>query len=170
MINLIEGNGKEGNKIKFDEVYEQYGNVVFGYLMRLCKDKGTAEDLLQETFCQAVRCAKKYDGSCSVTTWLCSIAKNLWFQELRKKDKNQWEVLDESLISGEPAPEEALVIQTQALDVLQQIHSLPEKEKEVVLLRALGSLSFREIGQVMEKSENWARVTFFRAKQKIKEN
>lgn len=147
-----------------------YGNLVFGYLIRLCNNPDTAEDLTQETFCQAVRCANKYDGSSSVSTWLCSIAKNLWYQELRRNEKFVKADLSDDLVAPGVSPEEACVRKSQVLNVLQQIHRLPENEKEVVLLRAVGSLSFREIGQITGKNENWARVTFFRGKQKIKED
>lgn len=152
--------------------------MVFGYLMKLCGDRELAEDLLQETFYQAVRCSGKYDGSCGISTWLCSIAGNLWKRELRKRGKAASISLEETTEAGNAAEhrenrgmsaEETYFRKEQAMDVMKQIHSLPEHEKEVLLLRGMGGLSFREIGEVMEKSENWARVTFFRAKKKIRE-
>lgn len=157
--------------------------------MKLCGERDLAEELVQETFCQAVRCAGKYNETCSVLTWLCGIAKNLWMQELRRRKKNAHISFDNAMVndvgsdvnkvsksvspnlSGIAESAEDICLRSmKVFDVLQQIHNLPEHEKEVVLLRSMGGFTFREIGQITGKSENWARVTYFRAKKKIKED
>ena len=77
-----------------DEVYRQYGDTVFCFLMSLCHEEDTAQDLVQETFVRAVRDIRRFDGSCKVTTWLCQIAKHLWFQELDRRNKHITEPLE----------------------------------------------------------------------------
>ena len=70
-----------------DSIYREQANAVFKYLMTLCYEEDTAQELTQETFYQAVKSAGKYDGSCKVSTWLCQIAKHLWYQELDRRKR-----------------------------------------------------------------------------------
>lgn len=158
--------------LDMDAAYKDYANYVFKFLMTLCMEEHTAEELTQETFYQAVRTANKYDGSCKISTWLCQIAKHLWYQELDRRNKKQAEPLSEliaaeSFPSDGPTPEQALSIKNEKMVLFRRVHLLSDIEKEVVLLRLTGAFSFKEIGDIVEKTENWARVTFYRAKQKI---
>lgn len=158
--------------LDMDAAYKDYANYVFKFLMTLCMEEHTAEELTQETFYQAVRTSNKYDGSCKISTWLCQIAKHLWYQELDRRKKKQAEPLSEltaaeSFPSDGPTPEQALSIKNEKMVLFRRVHLLSDIEKEVVLLRLTGAFSFKEIGDIVEKTENWARVTFYRAKQKI---
>lgn len=128
-----------------------------------------AEELTQETFYQAIKSADHYNGSCSVSTWLCQIGKHMWLRELRRRKHLTNKEPDETMLIQEGTLEESFVKKEQLMNTMKWIHALPEMEREVVLLRATESLSFREIGEIMGRSESWARVTFFRAKQKLKE-
>lgn len=148
--------------------YEEYGKKVYLYLMSLCSNADTAEDLTQETFYQAIRSLSKYRGECSVYTWLCGIAKNLWYRELKRQKRMPVAEPDYKEADLSPPPDEIAELRDGKMNLLKQIHELPETEKEIVLLRATGELSFREIGEIFGRSENWARVTFYRAKQKLK--
>ena len=67
-----------------------------------------------------------------------------------------------------PSSEEGLLEQEGRLELLRSIHSLPPDQREVVYLRAFGGLSFREIGDVLGKTETWARVIFYRSKEKLR--
>ena len=148
--------------------YEEYGRKVYLYLMSLCSDTDTAEELTQDTFYQAIHSLSKYRSECSVYTWLCGIAKNLWYRELRRQKRTPIAEPDYTEADLSPPPDEIAELRNSKMNLLKQIHELPETEKEIVLLRATGELSFREIGEIFGKSENWARVTFYRAKQKLK--
>ena len=150
-----------------EEVYRQYAQQVYRYLFSLCHDEALAEELTQETFYQAVKSAEKYDGSCKVSTWLCQIAKHLWYQELDRRKRKGTSQLDENLVSPKAALEEELCIREEKMELFRKVHVLEETAKEVVLLRLTGEFSFREIGDIFGKNENWARVTFYRAKQKL---
>ena len=156
------------DKENIDALYSDYAQTVYRYLLSLCRDSQTAEELTQETFFRAILSVNRYDGSSKVSTWLCQIAKHLWYQYLRKEQKRELplEEIDEPLT----APLDAqLAEQEDAGELYATIHSLDEPYREVVYLRALGNLTFRQIGNVLGQSETWARVTFFRAKKKLLE-
>lgn len=153
--------------LDMDVIYREYAKTVFGYLVTLCHEEHTAEELTQETFYQAVKSSGKYDGTCKVSTWLCQIAKHLWYQELDKRRRKGTSVLEEELVSKEKDVEENLCLKEEKMELFKKVHILNETAKEVVLLRLTGAFSFREIGDIFGKNENWARVTFYRAKQKI---
>ena len=157
--------------LNMDLVYRDYAQYVFKFLMTLCMEEHTAEELTQETFYQAVRSANQYDGSCKISTWLCQIAKHLWYQELDKRRRRGTEPLSEAeeaaLAADTATPEQQVSIKDEKMELFRKIHVLSETEKEVVLLRLTGAFSFAEIGDIVGRTENWARVTFYRAKQKI---
>ena len=150
-----------------DAVYREHAKTVYKFLLSQCHDEHLAEELTQETFYQAVKSIGKFDGSCKISVWLCQIGKHLWYQHLRK---HQREVpADESAFDLPlPSAEEEAMEKAGQLDLLKQIHALPDPGREVVYLRAFGGLSFREIGDVLGKTETWARVTFYRSKERLK--
>ncbi len=148
-----------------EEIYQQYANVVYRYLLSLTRDADLAEELTQETFYQAIRSIDRFDGSCKLSTWLCAIAKRVLFSWRRKHPVQEELAEDAGLMSSA----EAEVLQQQGrMELLRQIHELPEPGREVMYLRIFGGLSFAEIGQVLGKSENWARVTYYRVKEKLR--
>ncbi|MDD7517020.1 RNA polymerase sigma factor [Ruminococcus flavefaciens] len=150
-----------------EKYYRENGRKVFLYLMTLCGNADTAEELTQETFYRALRSVNKYKGESSVYTWLCGIARNAWLEELRKRTRHKGEELSELTEDTALRPDEKAESEDSRIRLLKKIHSLPETEKELILLRASQELSFREIGEIFGKSENWARVTYYRAKQKL---
>ena len=151
--------------IDFEEVYRDYLEDVYRFSLALCRDPVLAEELTQETFYQAVRSIDRFNGSCKVSVWLCQIAKHLWYQHLRKRKPE--EPLPEDGLPG-PSAEEDVLTRQGHLDLLRQIHALPPSTREVVYLRAFGGLSFREIGDVLGRTETWARVTFYRGKEALR--
>jgi RNA polymerase sigma factor (sigma-70 family) len=153
--------------LDMDAAYREYAEAVFRFLMSLCGEEQTARELTQEAFYQAVRSAHKFDGTCKVSTWLCQIAKHLWYQELDKRRRKGTCALEEDMASERTAMEEVVDARGEKMDLFRKIHLLDETAKEIVLLRITGAFSFREIGELFDKNENWARVTFYRAKQKL---
>ncbi len=150
-----------------DAVYRAHAQTVYKFLLAQCHDPDLAEELTQETFYQAVRSIGRFDGSCKLSVWLCQIAKHLWYQYLRKRQRDPVP-LESTLETSVPSAEDGVLEQEGQLSLLRQIHQLPELQREVVYLRAFGNLSFREIGDVLGKTENWARVTFYRSKEKLR--
>ncbi len=154
-----------------DEVYRQYARIVYGFLLARTRDEDLAEELTQETFFQAIRSSDRFDGSCKVSTWLCGIAKNVLLTYRRKHPAN--EDLDTALAEDTyqgPSAEHEAMDNIERLALIKRLHELPEPAREVTYLRVFGGLSFAEIGEVHGKSENWARVTFFRAKERLRKD
>ena len=148
-------------------IYRHHAQTVYKFLLSQTRDPGLAEELTQETFYQAVRSIDRFDGKCKVSVWLCQIAKHLWYQQLRKQ-KREVPLSEDGVDVPLPSAEEETLDRAGRLELLRQVHSLPEPYREVVYLRAFGDLSFREIGDVLGKTETWARVTFYRGKEKLR--
>lgn len=147
-----------------DDAYGKYSDVVYRYLLSLTHDEGLTEEITQETFYQAVKSVNRFDGSCKVTTWLCAIAKNSLYKYYKKHPHH--EELDENQTT-EHSIENDYIQKETYLKLLKKMHSFDEEIKELMYLRLFGNLSFREIGDIMSKPENWARVTFYRGKEKL---
>ena len=148
-----------------EDIYLNNYPIVYGYLLSLCGDPNEAEELTAQTFFKAVENIRKYDKSCKPSTWLCTIGRNLYFNECKRKHRHV--PLDEAIISIE-GPEELLIEKDIAKHIYGIAASLETPYREVFFLRMEG-LSFRQIGEIMDKTENWGRVTYYRAKTKIQE-
>ena len=146
-----------------EEIYEMYSRKVFLFLLSKTNNEDIAEELTQETFFQAVQCIDRFKGNSSIFTLLCGIAKNVWLKVLRKRQ----EILSTNDHIQEIADEKEVNVQWEQKEILQLIHNMNEPIREVMYLRLVSNLSFAEIGEIIGKTENWTRVTFFRGKQKI---
>jgi RNA polymerase sigma-70 factor (ECF subfamily) len=154
---------------EFKEIYDLYETQVYRYLLTLCRDENIAEELTQETFYRAYMNIKNFQGKCSLYTWLCQIARNILIN-YRKNKSNQTQELSLDNCIGVESIEKFLIEKEQALQIHKALHQLNEPYKEVFALRIFGELSYREIADVFGKTENWAKVTCYRAKgQLIKE-
>lgn len=154
-------------KYDMEQTYKEYAGNVFKYLLSLSHDENLAEELTQETFYRAVYSIEKYDGSCKISVWLCQIAKHIWYQELEKRKKRKTEELNENIVASGLSPEDSHILHNDKISLYKAINAMGEPMKDVVYMRLSGEFSFSEIGEVLGKSENWARTTFYRAKQKI---
>lgn len=152
-----------------EELYRQYSQIVFHFLYKKCHNTVLAEDLMQETFLKALECLDSYDHSCKLSTWLCQIAKHLLYQHWARTGRVQLEELDESLKSGQDT-EQTAIAKVELADVWDRLKTLSPNARKTVELRVLGDLSFREIGEILGRTENWARVTFYRAKLSLLED
>lgn len=150
-----------------DEIYLNYAEDVFKYLMCLCHNADLSEELTQETFYQAVKSIDRYNGECKMSVWLCQIAKHSYYKYLERNKKPLRDIFQNEILHL--SPETELIHSEDKIALYRIIHLLDEPYKEVLLLRILGGLSFKEIGEIQLKNENWARVTFYRAKMKLRE-
>lgn len=152
----------------FQQIYTKYGPPLYRFLLALSGDRDLAEDLLQETFYQALIHIDRFEGRCSIYTWLCQIGKNAWLREYRRR-KRYTDDPPEALQLADPAPgpEEAAIQKEQYEAIRKAIHKLPEPYKDVFILHHYGELKLKEIAAAYGKSESWARVTYHRAKQQI---
>ena len=153
-----------------EELYNEYFNTVYKYLVYLTHDSNFSEELTQETFCKALEKLHTFKGECKISVWLCQIAKNLLINEQKKKkrilNKTEEELLQ---VEDEKNLEEAVILKDDKINLYKRMQKLDGDSKEVVHLRTTGELSFKEIGEILGKTETWARVTFYRAKKKLME-
>ena len=154
-----------------EEVYKEYSNTVYKYLFCLTGKEEIAEDLTQETFAIAIKQINKFRGDCKISVWLCQIAKHLWYKELKKSKKNKNISINDlnEEIEEAQTTEDIICEKEEKLKLFKDMQKLDEQSKEVMYLRMVGNLNFIEIGEILGKTPNWARVTFYRAKQKIRE-
>lgn len=151
------------------EIYTQYAQPVYRYLLSLCGSPQDAEEMCAETFYRAVKSINRYNGECKMLTWLCQIAKHVWYKELERR-KRRGHTAD-GLADAEspaPAPQDAAEENEARLELYRRMQGLDDATREVMYLRLTGELSFKEIGGILGKTENWARVTFYRGKEKMK--
>ena len=151
------------------KICEEYYPLVYGYLLTITNgNKDLAEDLTQETFYRAIRNIKTFKGKAKVSTWLCQIAKYTFWQYLDKKNRHREVSLEDVLELPTAEQVEETYLKTETSNkLLECIEKLDETTRAVVLYRINGELSFKEIGELMNQTENWARVTFYRGKQKL---
>lgn len=149
----------------FQEVYDLYFRDVYKYALSLSRDPAMAEEITQETFFKAMNNIDSFRGQCRLYVWLCQIAKNTYITYLRKQKREP----PEQDRAGNTTPEEYLLTKESAFEIHKVLHRLPDPYKEVFSLRVFGELPFVQIGELFGKTESWARVTYHRARMKIKE-
>ena len=150
----------------FDEIYRLYAGNVYRFLLRMSGNPDIAEELTSETFYRAVKNIDRFHGNCKISVWLCEIAKNLYTDYIRKNERKNVALNDSDHPDGID-----IVLRfedkEQVLNIHRILHTLDEPYKEVFSLRVFSELSYKEIGSLFEKSDGWARVIFFRAKEMI---
>lgn len=151
--------------LSMDEAYRAHAQTVYRYLLSLTRDPALSEELTQETFYQAVKSVGRFDESCKVSTWLCAIAKNVLLTHRRKHPPTA--ELDEAAAIA-ASPEDGALAKAGQVALFQKLHLLRDEMREVLYLRLLGNLSFGEIGEILSRSETWARVTYYRGKELLK--
>ena len=143
---------------EFEKIYAEYFPDVYKYVLSLCHHEAMAEDITQETFLKAIKNIHRFKGDCKLRVWLCHIAKNTYFTSYKKSKRTEQlpeEIAMESF-------ESKLIHKEKAFEIHRAVHRLEDPYKEVFNLRLFGEL--------FGKSESWARVTFHRAKLKVKED
>ena len=152
-----------------EQIYKQYFETVNKYLFCLTHNNDISEELTQETFYKAVKKIDTYKGECKISVWLCQIAKHIWYDYCKKNKKfiQVEEELPET--REEDTTEQKVISNDEKMLLYKKMQALDEKTREVIYLRITGELSFKEIGIILNKTENWARVTFYRRKNQLKE-
>ena len=154
-----------------EQLYNTYFNDVYLYILRLSGNAHVAEEITSDTFFKAMKSIDKFRGDCDVRVWLCQIAKNCYYSHVKKN--NRIKQVDESEMQDIPdlapnAAEEA--IRREEIEQIQRIlHDMGEPYKEVFMWRTYAELSFQQIAEIFGKTENWACVTYHRARKKILE-
>jgi len=144
----------------FEEMFSQYFGRVYRFALGLTRSTEQAEDITQHTFYKALEKIDTFEGRSDVGTWLCSIAKNEYFNRRRRNREFTCE-------PGSPVFEQTTAPpgdEIRRMEIHRHLHELEEPYREVFMLRVFGELKFAQIASLFGKSESWARVTFYRAK------
>ncbi len=154
-----------------DTIYKKYGEIVYKYIFCLTGNKDTTEEIVQETFLVAVKDINKFRGECKISTWLCQISKYIWYKKIKKEKIKKEIPLDilQNTLFIEESIEENLWNKEKKIELFKKLQNFDEDTKNVMYLRIFGNFEYSEIAEIMNKTSNWARVVFFRGKQKLKE-
>ncbi len=150
-----------------EEIYKKYANLIKNYIYTITSNKELAEEIMQETFIIAINQINKFRGECDISVWLCSIAKKILYKRTKKNSQYKIVSIEDIEMADEKKIEEEYIKNDSKLKLYNALQNLDTTTREVMYLRLTGDLTFKEIGKILNKSENWARVTFFRAKQKL---
>ena len=153
---------------KIEDVYKEYANIIYKYVYSLSKSKDIAEEITQETFLIAVENIKKFRGECKISVWLCQIAKHAFFK-YKKKRKMEIPIDEVKDVIDEKVLIDEICKKDEKDRLLKKIEKLKEPMQSIVKLRLETDFTFKEIGRIYGKNENWAKVIFFRGKEKLKE-
>ena len=155
----------------FEQLYDTYFNDVYLYILRLSGNEHIAEEITSDTFFKAMKSINSFRGDCDVRVWLCQIAKNCYYSYIKKS--NRTEQVDEAELQEIPDLAPSLADEYARRDEIERIqkvlHDVNEPYKEVFMWRVYAELSFKQIAQIFGKTENWACVTYHRARKMIKE-
>ena len=155
----------------FEKVYTTYFNDVYRYVLRLSGNEHTAEEITSDTFYKAMQSIDSFRGDCDVRVWLCQIAKNCYYSHVKKSGRTDY--VDEADLHDIPDPDRGVAedyVRREDIGRIQQLlHELSDPYKEVFMWRVYADLSFKQIGALFGKTENWACVTYHRARKMIQE-
>lgn len=154
---------------EFETIYRTYFQDVFCYIRRLSGNEHIAEEITEETFYKALRSIDGFRGECDIRVWLCQIAKNCYYTYWKQSDQTAEPESLELLPVPDESAEERLIRQEEVLQIQRILYDIPDPYREVFLWRVYAQLTYRQIGQIFGKSENWACVTYHRARNRIRE-
>ena len=153
---------------ELEEIYNNYFKDVYLFVYSMSKDRHIAEDVTSETFVKAIKSIESFKGNCDIKTWLFQIAKNSFYSHVRKH-KNLVDIDSVPEQKDDIDIEKSVFSSEESMIIHEILHNLSEPYKEVFSLRVFGELSFKKIGSLFGKTDNWACVTFHRARNKIRE-
>lgn len=152
---------------EFEIIYDEYFKDVYQFILSLSKNSAIAEDIVQDTFIKALKNVKNLRDNTKLKPWLFQIAKNTYLTYVSKNVKNI--SIDEIEIASSNNEETEFLNKDTVKRVRHLLHKMKDPYKEVFYLRVFANLSFKEIAEIFEKEETWARQVFHRSKIMIKE-
>lgn len=155
--------------MEFDQIYSTYFKSVYLYVMQLSGNEHISEEITSETFYKAINSIDSFRGDCDMRVWLCQIAKNTYFSYL-KKNKKELSVTEaelQNIADPDNLIDKQIAEQEEAHQIRKILHDMPDPYKEVFMWRVFGELSFKEIADLYGKTDNWACVTYHRARKMI---
>jgi len=159
--------------VDFETIYKENETKIFCFLMRLCANYNLAEELTQKTLYKAFLHIDEFKGKCQISTWLCQIAKNEYFHYLRDEKKfDHINIYDSDKFyekSNDDDIQGTVEKKEQVCAIINVLKIMESPYRDVFIEKVLMELNYREIARIHDKSDSWARVTYFRAKTKLKE-
>lgn len=152
----------------FEAIYKEHFFSVYKYILSLCRDTSLAEEVTQETFYRAMESFHRFRGDSSVFVWLCQIGKNTYYRHARRQKRFSPEIPADVPETSRVSMEAHLFDREDARLLHRLLHDLPEPHKEVFTLRTFGELPFSQIGELFGKTDNWARLVYYRAKNELR--
>lgn len=150
-----------------EDIYKNYANLIKNYVFVITGDMELAEEIMQETFVIAIDQINKFRGDCEISVWLRSIAKKVLYKKTKRNISAETVHFDDLNIADSKNIEEECISNNDKLKLYEALQKVDADTREVMYLRLTGELTFKEIGKILHKNENWARVTFFRGKKKL---
>ena len=151
-----------------EDIYNKYFNIVYKYILKIAQNESIAEEISQETFYKAIKNIHEFKGNSNIVTWLCTISKNIYYTEYNRNKKNiSFSELQDNVLKNTDSLDEIVIKNEEKEQLHKEIKKLDAITQKVILLRITEELSFKEIAALLNKSENWARVTYYRGKTKI---
>jgi RNA polymerase sigma-70 factor (ECF subfamily) len=154
----------------FQQIYETCYPLIYAFLLKQCGDAHLAEEITADTFFKALRSIDKFRGECDIRVWLCQIAKNSYYSHVKRAGRTlpAETALPHTVPDSAPPLDEQLADKDTARQIQALLHTLPDPYKEVFLWRVYAELSFKQIGELFGKTDNWACVTYHRARMMLK--
>lgn len=157
---------QQGDRPAFAQLVERYWDRLYRWLYHLTRDQHTAEDLVQESFLKAFAGLKKFQAGTNFGAWLFRIAHNNYANQCRASSR-QREALSDNVPDSQPGPLDQAVSAEALHNLGRAIHRLPAEFRAALLLRVEEGLSFRQIAEVLDLTEETARWRVFKARQKL---
>lgn len=154
-----------------EELYHFFHKDIYAFVLSMCNQPNVAEEITQETFLKAIKGIERFKGDCDIRVWLCQIAKNTFYTYSKKTKREILTSLNDEIteIVSDVNIVENIENQETVMEIHKALHTLEDPYKEVFYLRVFGNLSFSKIACIYGKTESWARVTYHRAKNMIRE-
>lgn len=160
-----------GSVMEFEQIYSTYFESVYRYIWKLSGDEHIAEEITSETFLKAMKSIEDFRGDCDMRVWICQIAKNTYYSYMKKSHRmvSVDEIEIQSITDSNAFIEEQIGIQEEIRQIRKILHMMSDPYKEVFMWRVFGEMSFKEIGALYGKTDNWACVTYHRARKMIQD-
>lgn len=157
--------------MEFEQIYSTYFESVYRYIWKLSGDEHIAEEITSETFLKAMKSIEDFRGDCDMRVWICQIAKNTYYSYMKKSHRmvSVDETEFQSITDPNAFIEEQIGIQEETRQIRKILHTMSDPYKEVFMWRVFGEMSFKEIGALYGKTDNWACVTYHRARKMIQD-
>jgi RNA polymerase sigma-70 factor, ECF subfamily len=172
---------KAGDQSAFAYLVQKYRRPMVSFMYRMARNAAAAEDLAQEVFLRVYRSRETYEASAKFTTWLYRIATNLAVNHARDTRHERPEVqvsLDEpgddtgttlELPDGTPNAEQVMVRRERMLAIRQKVEALPEQQRLAVIMHKYQQMDYKQIAEVLKKSESATKSLLFRAYETLRE-